>query len=110
MTPNQRHIVECLIIVAWADGRVAPGELGVIEGMLCGFDASEDEERELLDFAHVPRSFGDLELDALATPDRELLMENAALLMRADGDSAATEVQVLERLSALLGVPIPAAS
>ena len=56
MTPGEKNIVKCLVAVAWADGKVAAPESGVIEGLLCGFDASEDEEKELLDYAKHKRT------------------------------------------------------
>lgn len=105
MTPSEKNIVKSLIAVAWADGKVQQGELGVIEGLLCGFDASEQEEQELLDYASSPRTMdGDIPLSQLPPSDRELLLQNAALLVMTDGVLSAAERDVLEQLCSLLEV------
>ncbi len=75
MTPGEKNIVKCLVAVAWADGKVAAPESGVIEGLLCGFDASEDEEREILDYAKHKRTLSvDAPLKELTQEERELLL------------------------------------
>lgn len=103
MTPNEKNIVRCLVAVAWADGKVAAPEAGVIEGMLCGFDASEEEERELLQYAKFKRTLiEDAPIEELAREDRELLLANAALLTHADGEQSADEKALLSKLIGLL--------
>ena len=42
MTPGEKNIVKSLVAVAWADGKVEKPEANVIEGLLAGFDASEE--------------------------------------------------------------------
>ncbi len=104
MTPNELSILKSLVVVAWADGTVEQPETSVIEGLLCAFDASEEEEREVLDFAKQRRTLvEDLPLDNLGQQDRELLLGNAALLTHADGEQSESEKQVLDKLVELLG-------
>ena len=103
MTPGEKNIVKCLVAVAWADGKVAAPESGVIEGLLCGFDASEDEEKELLDYAKHKRTLSaDAPLKELTREERELLLANAALLTHADGEQSDTEKELLNKLVSLL--------
>lgn len=103
MTPGEKNIVKCLVAVAWADGKVAAPESGVIEGLLCGFDATEDEERELLDYAKHKRTLTqDAPLKELSQEERELLLANAALLTHADGEQSETEKALLSKLVSLL--------
>jgi tellurite resistance protein len=103
MTPGEKNIVKCLVAVAWADGKVAAPESGVIEGLLCGFDASEDEERELLDYAKHKRTLsGDAPFQELSQEERELLLANAALLTHADGEQSDSEKELLNKLVSLL--------
>jgi uncharacterized membrane protein YebE (DUF533 family) len=103
MTPGEKNIVKCLVAVAWADGKVAAPESGVIEGLLCGFDASEDEEREILDYAKHKRTLSvDAPLKALSQEERELLLANAALLTHADGEQSDSEKELLNKLVTLL--------
>lgn len=104
MTPSELNIVKSLIAVAWADGKLEQPESGVIEGLLCGFDASEKEEADLLEYARSPRSLeADIPLDDLSEEDRELLLANAALLAHADGEESSAEKELLTKLSSLLG-------
>jgi uncharacterized tellurite resistance protein B-like protein len=104
MTPGQKNIVKSLIAVAWADGQMRDLEAGVIEGLLCGFDASDEEERELLEYAQKPRTLnGDIPLGVLSRDDRELVLSNAALIIQADGVETAAERRLMTELSQLLG-------
>jgi tellurite resistance protein len=103
MTPGEKNIVKCLVAVAWADGKVAAPESGVIEGLLCGFDASEDEEREILDYAKHRRTLSvDAPLKELSQEERELLLANAALLTHADGEQSDSEKELLSKLVTML--------
>jgi hypothetical protein len=78
-------------------------EVSVIEGLLSGFDASPEEERELLEYARTPRTLeDDIPLALLTAEDRELLFANAALLTNADGIESASERSLLGKLGALL--------
>lgn len=105
MTPSEKNIVKSLVAVAWADGKVAAPEAGVIEGMLCGFDASEEEERELLQYARQKRTLTeDAPIKELSREDRELLLANAALLTHADGEQSDSEQQLLQKLIGLLEI------
>ncbi len=103
MTPGEKNIVKCLVAVAWADGKVVAPESGVIEGLLCGFDASEAEEGEMLAYAKQRRTLSaDAPLSALSQEERELLLANAALLTHADGEQSASEKELLDKLVTLL--------
>src|SRR6478672_10429615 len=103
MTPSEKNIVKSLVAVAWADGKLAAPEAGVIEGMLCGFDASEEEERELLQYAKQKRTLSDDAPSAeLSRDDRELLLANVALLTHSDGEQSDSELALLQKLIGLL--------
>lgn len=105
MTPSEKNVVLSLVAVAWADGKVAAPEAGVIEGMLCGFDASEEEEREILQYAKQKRTLADdAPIRELSREDRELLLANAALLTHADGEQSEAEQALLRKLIALLEI------
>jgi tellurite resistance protein len=103
MTPNEKNIVKALVAVAWADGKLEQPETGIIEGLLCGFDASDQEEQEILDYAKQKRTFkDDIPVADMTKEDRELLLANAALLTHADGDQSGQERELLEKLVRLL--------
>ncbi|HET9929532.1 MAG TPA: TerB family tellurite resistance protein [Polyangiaceae bacterium] len=105
MSPSEKNIVKSLIAVAWADGRMEASETQVIEGLLSGFDATPEEEEELLEYARTRRTLeDDIPLEELSPEDRELLFSNAALLIHADGSEAASERWVLARLGEILSL------
>jgi len=104
MTPSEKNIVRSLVAVAWVDGKLESGESSVIEGLLTGFDASEAEEREILEYAKTRRTLeNDIPLADLSPGDRELLLSNAALLTHADGNQSAKEKALLKKLAEILG-------
>ncbi|GMV12140.1 MAG: TerB family tellurite resistance protein [Polyangiaceae bacterium] len=104
MTPSEKNIVKSLVAVAWADGKVEQPESHVIEGLLAGFDASDEEEKELLEYAKERRTLEkDIPLSALGEEERELLLANAALLTHADGEQSESEKALLDKLIDLLG-------
>jgi len=103
MTPSEKNIVKSLVAVAWADGKLAAPEAGVIEGMLCGFDATDEEEREILQYAKQKRTLiDDAPIRELNREDRELLLANAALLTHADGEQSESEQALLDKLIGML--------
>lgn len=105
MTPSEKNVLRSLVAVAWADGQMAEGETGVIDGLLSGFDASEEEEAEILEYARSPRTLeGDIPVDDLTVEDRELLFSNAVLLTHMDGEQSESERALLSRLAVLLGL------
>ncbi len=102
MTPREKAIVQALVAVAWADGEKGVPETGVIEGLLSGFDASPDEEKEILTWAEAPRSLHDIVVTDLDRDDRELLLGNAALVVQADGVETTAEHDLIKRLATML--------
>jgi tellurite resistance protein len=103
MTPNEKNIVKALVAVAWADGKLEQPESGIIEGLLCGFDASDAEEQEIIEYAKQKRTFkDDMAVSEMSKEDRELLLANAALLTHADGDQSVQERELLQKLVSLL--------
>jgi tellurite resistance protein len=104
MTPSEKNIVRSLVAVAWVDGKLESGESSVIEGLLSGFDASEAEEQEILEYARTRRTLeNDIPLADLSPGDRELLLSNAALLTHADGKQSPNEKAILKKLAHILG-------
>jgi len=109
MTSKEKAIVQALVAVAWADGSVDGPEEGVVEGLLAGFDASDEEEAEMLAWAKSPRSLADVNIGGLDEDDRELLLSNAALLISADGTETKAERAMLDNLASILHLDAEAA-
>jgi len=104
MTPEEKQIVKVLVAVAWVDGKMEDPESGVIEGLLAGFDASPEDERELLEFAKTPRTLRDADVSGLSAEDRDVLLRNAALLVCADGVETEAERRLIAQLAMILEV------
>lgn len=98
MTPEEKNIVRSLIAVAWADGEVAAPEEGVIDGFLGLYDASDEEEAELKEFAKERKTLDDVPFDELDDEGKEILLSNAALLSAADGKTSDSEQKLLDEL------------
>lgn len=103
MTPNEKNVVKSLVAVAWADGRLEAPEAGVFEGLLVAFDATDEEEEEIIEYSKTRRTLDDIPLDQLGAEDRELLLTNAALLTMADGEISDSERELMGELSERLG-------
>lgn len=104
MTPGEKNIVKSLIAVAWADGTVKEPEQGMIDGLLWAFDASDEEDAEMREYAKKKRALDDAPLDQLEPADKEMLLANAALLTHADGKQTKAEQKMLVQLVRMIGM------
>jgi tellurite resistance protein len=104
MTPQERTIIRVLVAVAWVDGGMETPETGVIDGLLASFDASPEEEAELLEFAKTPRTLRDADVSDLSADDKDTLLRNAALLVCADGVETESERGLIAQLARILDV------
>ncbi|MCC6903438.1 MAG: TerB family tellurite resistance protein [Polyangiaceae bacterium] len=105
MTPSEKCIVKALVAVAWADGTVKAPEQGLIDGLLWAFGASDADDTELREYATKKRTLDDdLQIDALSSADRALLLAHAALVTHADGKQTKAEEKVLAKLVEKLGI------
>jgi tellurite resistance protein len=110
MTPNEMAILKCLVAVAWADGKLEQPELGLIDGLVWAYEASEAEEAELREYARTKRTLNDTPLPAnLTATERETALANAALLTHADGEQSPDEKRLLAELAKRLGFSIETA-
>lgn len=103
-------VLKCLVAVAWADGQLDAPEVGMIDGLLWAYGASDREEAEIRQFAKNKRTLKDSALpDNLTQEERELALANAALLTHADGEQSAQEKRLLTELAKKLGYDLEAA-
>jgi uncharacterized membrane protein YebE (DUF533 family) len=98
-------LLKGLICVAWADGKVAPAEMDIVEGLLQAFSASPSECHEVRVYAKTPRNIDDVPLTELSAPDRRMLLHHAVLMTFADGQQSQVELEVLNALSERLHIP-----
>lgn len=103
MTPGEKNIVKSLVAVAWADGTVKEPEQGIIDGLCWAFDASDEDDAEIREYAKKKRPLDEAPLGELGAEEKQLLLANAALLMHADGKQTKAEQKLLAKLIDLLG-------
>jgi tellurite resistance protein len=103
MTPGEKNIVKSLVAVAWADGTVKEPEQGIIDGLCWAFDASDEDDAEIREYAKKKRPLDEAPLGELDDEGKRLLLANAALLTHADGKQTKAEQKLLDKLVGLLG-------
>lgn len=103
MQDFQKTMVKSLVAVAWADGRVESEESEVIEALLSAYEASEDEAKDLREYAKTRRTLDDLPLDSLAPSDRDALLQHAVIITFIDGKQDEKETAFLVDLATRLG-------
>lgn len=104
MTPSEMNVFKSLVAVAWADGTLDEPEQAMIDGLLWAFEASDQEEQDLREYAKSKRTLSDSPLSDLSAEDKETLLANAALLTHADGKQTKDEMRVLAALVKLIGL------
>jgi uncharacterized membrane protein YebE (DUF533 family) len=92
-------ILKGLVAVAWADGDFADSEQQALDGLLAAFGASDDEAKDLKDYAKTPRKLEDIPLKELSSDDRRMLFSHAVLLTWVDGTQHVKEKEFLDNLA-----------
>jgi uncharacterized tellurite resistance protein B-like protein len=105
MHEQEFAIVRALVPVAWADGEFADKEKEMLEALLDAYSATEDEKKQLRDYAKDKRTLEDIDLQELSAADRRVLLQHAVLLTFADGHQAAAESKCITDLAAKLRIP-----
>ena len=105
MHEQEFAIVRALVPVAWADGDFADKEKEMLEALLDAYQATDDETKQLREYAKEKKTLEDINLQDLSASDRRVLLQHAVLLTFADGDQAAAESKFLEDLATKLKVP-----
>ena len=105
MHEQEFAIVRALVPVAWADGDFADKEKEMLEALLEAYQATDDEKKQLREYAKEKKTLEDINLQDLSASDRRVLLQHAVLLTFADGDQAAAESKFLEDLATKLKVP-----
>lgn len=105
MHEQEYAIVRALVPVAWADGHFAEKEKEMLEALLDAYEATEDEKKQLREYAQEKRTLDDINLQDLSAEDRRVLLQHAVLLTFADGHQHADETKLLGDLATKLKVP-----
>lgn len=105
MHEQEFAIVRALVPVAWADGEFADKEHEMLEAFLEAYGATEEQKKQVREYAKERRTLDDIELQELSADDRRVLLQCAVLLTFADGVQHASESKLLVALASKLRIP-----
>jgi len=104
LTPEKKSILQLLMALAWADGRVDTEEQEVVEALLDAFGAEPDEAAELRAWAKEPRTLDSVDVSCLARSDVQLALQHGVLLTYIDGEQSESEKKLIGALVDKLGL------
>jgi uncharacterized membrane protein YebE (DUF533 family) len=94
---TRQKLLKLLVALAWADGRVDEEEMEIVKAMLDSFNASEEEENDIREWAKTPRSLDDIDTSGLGEEDADLVLYQAVLLTFIDGEQSEKETELLAK-------------
>ena len=109
MHAQNMAIVKSLVSVAWADGSYDDAEREMVEALIAAFEASEDQAKEIRDYASTKKTIDDIAVDELSDDDCRVLLQHAVLLSYVDGNQHESEKHFIEEMAKKLGIPEPEA-
>lgn len=104
LTEEKKSILQLLIALAWADGKVDEEERALVKALMEAFGSSEDEAEEIGQWASEKRSLADVNISSLSKSDLELALQYGVLLSYVDGEQTSDEQQMLNEFVARLGL------
>ncbi|MBN2527070.1 MAG: TerB family tellurite resistance protein [Deltaproteobacteria bacterium] len=103
ITKEKKSILQLLVALAWADGRVDEKERELVSALTEAFLASKEEAEEIMSWAKQARQLDEVDISSLSRSDMELALQYGVLLTWIDGEQSADEVTQLDKLISLLG-------
>ncbi|UQA54679.1 TerB family tellurite resistance protein [Polyangium aurulentum] len=104
MREENMAIVKSLVSVAWADGQFADKEREMVEALISAFEATDEQAKEIRDYAGEKRSIEDIPVLDLSRDDRRILLQHAVLLTFVDGEQHETEKKFIDELCRTLEI------
>jgi len=104
MREENMAIVKSLISVAWADGQFADKEREMVDALISAFEATEEQAKEIREYANEKRSIEDIPVLDLSRDDRRILLQHAVLLTFVDGEQHETEKKFISDLCRTLEI------
>lgn len=105
MHDQNMAILKSLVSVAWADGHFAEKEREMVEALLAAFEATEEQAKEVRDYAAEKKSLDDIPIEDLSADDCRVLLQHAVLLTWVDGDQHDDEAKLIDDLCKKIGFP-----
>lgn len=98
-------ILKSLVSVAWADGEYGPQESEMVDALLVAFDATEEQAKEIREYAKTKRGLDDVPIEELSSDDLRVLIQHAVLLSFIDGTQNDKERTFIAELARYVGIP-----
>ncbi len=105
LNESKKKVLELLVALAWADGRIAEEETEVLEAMLESFDADEEDASALRQWAAQPRTLEEVDTTSLSPSDAVLALSQAVFITFVDGVQTPEELDLLGALATKLEIP-----
>lgn len=105
MHDQNMAIVKSLVCVAWADGVYAAEEREMVEALIAAFEATDDETKQIRDYAADKKTIDDVPVTELSSDDRRVLVLHAVLLTFVDGKQEEVEKAFIGTLCDKLRIP-----
>jgi uncharacterized membrane protein YebE (DUF533 family) len=105
MHEQNMAILESLVSVAWADGVFADEEKEMVEALIAAFEATDQEAKQIREYAATRRTVDDIPITELSADDRRILLQHAVLLTYVDGTQAESERVFIDDLCKKLRIP-----
>ena len=85
---------------------VGPAEREMLEALISAFEASEDQAKDLRDYAATKKTLDDIPVEDLSDDDARILLQHAVLLTYVDGEQHEKEKELVHALAKKLGVEL----
>jgi uncharacterized tellurite resistance protein B-like protein len=105
MREEDMAVVKSLVSVAWADGTFADAEKEMVDALIAAFEATEDEAKDIREYAGEKRTLEDMPVFDLRPDDRRVLLQHAVLLTYVDGDQHESEKAFIGDMCKTLEIP-----
>lgn len=105
MHDQNMAILKGLVSVAWADGHLAEKEHEMVEALISAFEATDEQAKEIRDYAAEKKTLDDIPLDEMSADDCRVFMQHAVLLTWVDGEQHEDEKKLIDDLCKKIGFP-----
>jgi tellurite resistance protein len=105
MREENMAVLKSLVSVAWADGTFDNAEKEMVDALIAAFEASDEEAKEIREYAVEKRTLDDMPILDLNADDRRVLLQHAVLLTYVDGSQHEAEKAFIGDMCKTLEIP-----
>jgi len=103
LNEDRKTILKLLVALAWADGRVTPEEMEIVDALLDAFEASTEAATEIREWAKTPKTLDDVDVAGLHRSSLILALQHGVLLTYIDGEQSDNERKLIGDLVRKIG-------